>query len=1326
MKHSLILLGLASLLLISILWVSPLAADEGDELHFVMAYYSGPGLSGAHGVAVSPDDRYVYIAGSKDDALAVFRRDPGSGKLTFIEKHLDEVNGVDGLSGAWAIAVSPDGRHLYVTAYGDKAITVFARNTDGTLTFIQTIKDGMLISGGRADNLEEPAAVTISPDGNHVYVGSYAENAVTVFSRDEKNGHLSFIEVVKIRDDYNAGSSWGDIDITISPDGQNVYVISSREGAILTFSRAAGSGKLSFRQVIQEGDMVLHRTVSSLKSVVAVTVSPDGQHVYTVGGGAITLFRRSEADGALSYEEVFKEGVNLSGAVIKGLVGVKAISLSPNGQQVYVISNPVQAAAVAVFARDAASGTLVQTQVIDHDTPIPDAPDLGYDVQGLTVSYDGRHIYVTGGDAVIALARDQSNGHLSFVERKGNNNTALPSSLGPAHLAISPDDRYIYIASPWDDGVFVFEWDKSKPQLTLVETIQADQDGGRIDGLRKAAGVVVSPDGQNVYVLGEGDNAIAVFSRNQANGKLTLIEVIKDDFDYRQNKYGMMSPHRLELSPDGRHLFVVSNGEAPVITLFSRDPLDGRLTFAGAVNAVTNPNGATAQLKHWDSEVEMDANTVTISDETAVGLEDAHLLAVSPDSRYFYVSGFADGSAAAFTWDPTTGEPTLAQWIKDSAAEKRAISLNRTEAAIISPDGRHLYGLGQYDHEAIAVFARDLQTGILTFTQVITLNALHPIADRPYFDPRSLTISPTGQRVYAVGGADDSVAIFSRDQDLGTLTFIERLKSSPLYPLIPFDVVVDHHGEHIYVKASRDSLFVFAVGPAPLAALPTPTTTPTAVPPSTLPPAPTPILQPEPTRVITPTPTPQPVDVTPVPCNKLTIFKDKQEVYYHQQSTYPVQDIYLVNPDGSGATRFLHHRGEAWLSAIPGWSPDGTKLAYFFSLPGDNTALYLISADGRHPQDLGGVPGKMYSWLPDSPYLLIFYTPTSHMNPERSISAFNTKTGVHYSTTYIVPGGVPYLRIPDYSKDDWLGDVPLNIEAIEWAYTDAGKSGAVRMRNFSLDKEWLVYTLFEYEQDKTTPYLARSDGSVVKPYPQYKSVPAETVCMLGDGWGNLHSALAWTPDSRHMIFATYQDKQVQLWTLGVEDEKETPIVTFPAPGCPSNWRWSADKQHASFFIATGGQSDHEVGDIYLLDWPAGQPYLAVPGVNEELNLPKWSTQPDYVLLSADPRLVVWDARKGQAIVQIDQTLRGYFCDWMLDGTRLSCPGFFLDARTGKPNFVAMSGSAQWSPNGRWLADRNEDGNLRVFDVETGQITPIMRNVGSFTWTPGVCDPKAQP
>ena len=43
-----------------------------------------------------------------------------------------------------------------------------------------------------------------------------------------------------------------------------------------------------------------------------------------------------------------------------------------------------------------------------------------------------------------------------------------------------------------------------------------------------ASGVTVSPDGKYVYAIGASDDAVAVFSRDSATGKLTFVEVQKD------------------------------------------------------------------------------------------------------------------------------------------------------------------------------------------------------------------------------------------------------------------------------------------------------------------------------------------------------------------------------------------------------------------------------------------------------------------------------------------------------------------------------------------------------------------------------------------------------------------------------------------------------------------------------------------------------------------------------------------------------------------------------------------------------------------------------
>jgi cysteine-rich repeat protein len=75
----------------------------------------------------------VYAAAHFDHALAVFARDPGTGALTFIEREIDGIGGVDGLLNAQFVTVSPDAAHVYVSAFIDNAVSVF-RNGCGNTT----------------------------------------------------------------------------------------------------------------------------------------------------------------------------------------------------------------------------------------------------------------------------------------------------------------------------------------------------------------------------------------------------------------------------------------------------------------------------------------------------------------------------------------------------------------------------------------------------------------------------------------------------------------------------------------------------------------------------------------------------------------------------------------------------------------------------------------------------------------------------------------------------------------------------------------------------------------------------------------------------------------------------------------------------------------------------------------------------------------------------------------------------------------------------------------------------------------------------------------
>jgi 6-phosphogluconolactonase (cycloisomerase 2 family) len=77
-------------------------------------------------VVVSPDNRHVYVASWVDDSVAVFSRASASGALTFVALVQDGIDGVDGIYGASAIGISPDGGYLYVAGYLGTLCRVFA------------------------------------------------------------------------------------------------------------------------------------------------------------------------------------------------------------------------------------------------------------------------------------------------------------------------------------------------------------------------------------------------------------------------------------------------------------------------------------------------------------------------------------------------------------------------------------------------------------------------------------------------------------------------------------------------------------------------------------------------------------------------------------------------------------------------------------------------------------------------------------------------------------------------------------------------------------------------------------------------------------------------------------------------------------------------------------------------------------------------------------------------------------------------------------------------------------------------------------------------
>jgi 6-phosphogluconolactonase (cycloisomerase 2 family) len=97
--------------------VQEIVNDEGELENF----------TGGNELTLSPDGKWFYASGTTSCGLACFRRDAVTGKLEFVTTIRNETTGVGADLGANGIAVSPDGRFLYLALEDSAAIAVFER-----------------------------------------------------------------------------------------------------------------------------------------------------------------------------------------------------------------------------------------------------------------------------------------------------------------------------------------------------------------------------------------------------------------------------------------------------------------------------------------------------------------------------------------------------------------------------------------------------------------------------------------------------------------------------------------------------------------------------------------------------------------------------------------------------------------------------------------------------------------------------------------------------------------------------------------------------------------------------------------------------------------------------------------------------------------------------------------------------------------------------------------------------------------------------------------------------------------------------------------------
>ncbi len=416
----------------------------------------GAGLSGAVALGASKDGKSIYVASFSSNAVAVFARNKNKkagtlGALTQLAGTDGCVNltGSDGcavgigIANPFAIAVSNDGKNVYVAGSTDDAVASFARikrkkqgavgaltQLGGTAACVSEDGSGGLCEDGVA--LDRPTGVMIPRDGKHVYAATDDSDSVVVMARNKRK---------------RAGPVGG------------LGQLAGQDGCV----SEDGTG----------GECVVGK---ALLSGLGMAASPDGKFVYAAGfAGTIAVFSRDKKTGVLTQLTgtdgcVSRDGSGGACVDGRGLNGARALAMSGDGKHLYVASELVNA--VAVFSRDKKTGVLTQLTGADgciHETGFDGCADgkalIG--PRGIAISKDGKTVYVAsvGSNAVAIFARDKTTGTLTqlagtdgCVSNDGTAGDCVDGEglLGAGSVLVSNDGKNVYVASGSSSAVAGF------------------------------------------------------------------------------------------------------------------------------------------------------------------------------------------------------------------------------------------------------------------------------------------------------------------------------------------------------------------------------------------------------------------------------------------------------------------------------------------------------------------------------------------------------------------------------------------------------------------------------------------------------------------------------------------------------------------------------------------------------------------------------------------------------------------------------------------------------------------------------------------------------
>ena len=338
-----------------------------------------------------------------------------------------------------------------------------------------------------------------------------------------------------------------------------VYVSNAQDGNIDAYVMDTGTGALT---PIGKAE--------AAKLVMPMTVSPSKKHLYAV--------IRSQPTRVLTYAIDPATGALTQKASAPLPDSMPYVSTDHTGRYLFTASYGGDKLAVSPIGENG----LVEAEAIQVIA-------TGRNAHAILPDRSNKFVYATtlGANQVLQFVFDSKTGKLTANEPAA---VSPEAGHGPRHMALSPDNKNLYVLNELSGHVTQYAVDAGKGTLSLVESISSvPAEAGLVWGVPQvpagtapapgavaapkddkpkvwAADIQITPNGKFLYSTERTSNKIALFTVTAETGKLA----------YVTNFATEAQPRGIKIDPSGQYL-VASGEKSDRLSVYKIDQGTGKL-----------------------------------------------------------------------------------------------------------------------------------------------------------------------------------------------------------------------------------------------------------------------------------------------------------------------------------------------------------------------------------------------------------------------------------------------------------------------------------------------------------------------------------------------------------------------------------------------------------------------------------------------------------------------------------------------------------------------------------------------------------------------------